>query len=203
MVLMTLHAALLLLRLLFLSLLGSVHLIVPQLGTPHLFAVLYPHLHMTGLVTRTHAGLPAGIVVRAVSCLTGTIPTVMVIKEGLRSVTGIATAISIVIEREIMTEKETRTEIEGVTMIEIEIMSIEDVIMIERKIMTGTKIEGVIMTEEAAREGVGPEVGAGAGVGVGASKLVVNGMITIQALVEMTAKKKKTGEHLCQAIWPS
>lgn len=160
---------------------------------------------MTGVVVRIHAGLPAGIVVRAVSCLTGTIPTGMVIKEGLRSVTRIATGIGIVIEREIMTEKETGTETEGVSMIEIEIeiLSIEDVIMIEREIMTGRKTAGMIMTEEAALGRVGAEVGAEAGVGVEASKPIVNDMITIQALVEMTAEKKKRREHLCQAIWPS
>lgn len=158
---------------------------------------------MTRVAVRIHAGLPVGIVVRAVSCLTGTIPTGMVIKEGLRSVTGIATGIGIVIEREIMTEKETGTETEDVSMIEIEILSFEDVIMIEREIMTGTKTEGMIMTEEAALGRVGAEVGAEAAVGAEASKPVVNDMITIQALIEMTAKKKKKREHLCQAIWPS
>lgn len=145
------------------------------------------------MVARTLGGPPAGIVVRAVSC-----PTGMATKEGLGR------------ERENTTEreKETETETGGGIMIERERETmigeeIEGVIMIEivREIMTGRERGGVIMIEEVALGGAGVEVEAG--VGVGACKLIPNAMITIRTLLEMTTKRKKKIEHLCQVIWPS
>lgn len=193
-----LHVVLLLLRQLFLFLLDNVLHIGHQLETLLLFAVLYPHLLMIEVVAMIPGGLLAGIVVRAVICLTESILTGMWGKGGavtrIEIGTEIATGIEIsgtaigtekeaMIEKEIMTERETA----GVIMIEAGIL----------KERAAEGIETIMMI--TTLEGAGVEVGAKAG---GLHLLFVQSvLIIIQALTVIKAKKKRERQH--QAISPS